>query len=507
MSHLPEDQILGSAEPPPDMQPEPLSGRSPVLAGILSIIPGVGHFYVGLKGQGISYFLLAVIMVSLTFWARETHEFEVSGGLITAVIVLAALYWAWVITSAVFTAMKRRFAPNLGLVIILGFTYVLGWQATEIDLVKFFTEFSDTFSIFSKVLWPWDAAVEREEEYTVAGTGWMNPCPESNADLPEQITGDSSAPWITVEPTCGEFATYNLEEQRTDPGTPLSLTGGGFLPDTEIEIWWNPVSGGAFRPINDGVTISTTTDSEGNFSIEMTAPQHRIPGFAEGSFTHEIQARQLATVGNLHISEAFVLAIGRMIVTIFQAMMATTFGIVLALPLSFLAARNLMWHNWFTRLIYFVVRLIMNIARSIEPIIWGVIATVWVGLGPFAGVIALTIHTIAALGKLYSEAIESIDPGPIEAITATGANRIQSIMYAIVPQIIPPFLSFTIYRWDINVRMSTIIGFVGGGGIGQLLFQWINQSRWSSAGMAVWLIALTVALMDYGSAELRKRFV
>src|SRR5690606_10217601 len=125
------------------------------------------------------------------------------------------------------------------------------------------------------------------------------------------------------------------------------------------------------------------------------------------------------------------------------------------------------------------------VTRSIEPIIWAVIAAVWVGLGPFAGVIAMTIHTIAALGKLYSEAIESIDPGPIEAVTATGANALQRIMYAIVPQIIPPFLSFTIYRWDINVRMSTIIGFVGGGGIGQYLFEWINQSRGTAAGLAV----------------------
>ena len=136
-----------------------------------------------------------------------------------------------------------------------------------------------------------------------------------------------------------------------------------------------------------------------------------------------------------------------------------------------------------------------------------VIATVWVGLGPFAGVIALTLHTIAALGKLYSEAIESIDPGPIEAVTATGANRLQTIVFSIVPQIIPPFLSFTIYRWDINVRVSTIIGFVGGGGIGQILYQWINQSRWSSAGVAVWLIAVTVTVMDAASSELRKRYV
>lgn len=91
---------------------------------------------------------------------------------------------------------------------------------------------------------------------------------------------------------------------------------------------------------------------------------------------------------------------------------------------------------------------------------------VWVGLGPYAGIIALTVHSVASLGKLYSEAIESIDPGPIEAIQATGATRLQTIMFAVVPQMIAPFVSFSIYRWDINVRMSTVIGLVGGGGVG-----------------------------------------
>jgi len=145
--------------------------------------------------------------------------------------------------------------------------------------------------------------------------------------------------------------------------------------------------------------------------------------------------------------------------------------------------------------------------RSIEPLIWAMIGVAWVGLGPFAGVIALTVHSIAALGKLYSEAIESIDTGPIEAIQATGATWMQTIIYAVIPQIIPPFLSFTIYRWDINVRMSTIIGAVGGGGIGFLLFQWIRLTDWSNAGIAVWMIAITVMIMDYASAELRERLI
>jgi phosphonate transport system permease protein len=163
--------------------------------------------------------------------------------------------------------------------------------------------------------------------------------------------------------------------------------------------------------------------------------------------------------------------------------------------------------SWITMTIYYLTRTILNIIRAIEPLIWALIAVVWVGLGPFAGIIALTIHSIASLGKLYSEAIENIDPGPIEAIQATGATWLQTIMYAVVPQMVPPFVSFSIYRWDINVRMSTIIGLVGGGGIGFLLVQYIRLLDYRSAGIAVWFIAITVAMLDYVSSEIRQRFV
>jgi phosphonate transport system permease protein len=157
--------------------------------------------------------------------------------------------------------------------------------------------------------------------------------------------------------------------------------------------------------------------------------------------------------------------------------------------------------------IYYITRTVLNIIRSIEPLIWALIAVVWVGLGPFAGIVALTIHSIAALGKLYSEAIEGIDRGPIEAIQATGANGLQTIVYAVIPQMISPFVSFSIYRWDINVRMSTVIGLVGGGGIGFLLVQYIRLLDYRAAGIAVWFIAITVAILDYVSSEIRQRFV
>ncbi len=157
--------------------------------------------------------------------------------------------------------------------------------------------------------------------------------------------------------------------------------------------------------------------------------------------------------------------------------------------------------------IYYISRTVWNAFRSIEALVWVIVFVVWVGIGPFAGVLALSLHTIAALTKLYSEQVESIMPGPMEAITATGANRLQTIVYAVVPQIIPPYISFTMYRWDINVRMSTIIGFAGGGGIGFLLYQNINLLNYRAASMQMLAIALVVASMDYLSSKLREKVV
>ncbi len=157
--------------------------------------------------------------------------------------------------------------------------------------------------------------------------------------------------------------------------------------------------------------------------------------------------------------------------------------------------------------IYDTSRTVLNTLRSIEPLIMGIVFVIWVGVGPFAGVLALTLHSIASLGKLYSEQVENIDSGPIEAIMSTGANRLQTIIYAVVPQVVPPYIAFTMYRWDINVRMSTIIGFVGGGGIGFLLQQQINLLRYKQAGVAVLAIAIVVSVLDYASAYIRERIV
>jgi phosphonate transport system permease protein len=193
--------------------------------------------------------------------------------------------------------------------------------------------------------------------------------------------------------------------------------------------------------------------------------------------------------------------------TLAIALIATTLSIFLAIPLGFLAARNLMGANPFTRAIYVIVRTLLNILRSIESLIVAIIFVIIVGLGPFAGALALAVHSVAALSKLYSEVIEGIDPGPIEAARATGANWLQVVRYGVIPQIIPPFASFTIYRWDINVRSSTIIGMVGGGGIGQFLVQWIQLNDLRAVSTTFIAIAVVVMAMDFGSAKLREKLI
>jgi phosphonate transport system permease protein len=129
----------------------------------------------------------------------------------------------------------------------------------------------------------------------------------------------------------------------------------------------------------------------------------------------------------------------------------------------------------------------------------------WLSFGTFPGFLALTVVTIASLGKLFSEAVEGIESGPIEALQATGANPLQVVIYGIVPQIVPNFISFIIYHWDINIRISTIIGFVGGGGIGYYLSQQINLLNYHRAGTAIWAIVIVVWAMDFLSSEIRKR--
>lgn len=190
--------------------------------------------------------------------------------------------------------------------------------------------------------------------------------------------------------------------------------------------------------------------------------------------------------------------------TIYMAFIATVAALPFAFLLGFFAARNLMSNSPVFFFLYNLTRFFLNITRSIEPLVWAIIFSVWVGIGPFAGMLALCLHSVSSLAKLYSEQIENISEGPIEAMTATGAHPIQVIWYGVVPQIVLPYLSFTIYRWDINVRMATVIGLVGGGGIGTMLMQYQGLAKWNEVGLLAITIAVIVWVMDYSSSKIRE---
>ena len=198
---------------------------------------------------------------------------------------------------------------------------------------------------------------------------------------------------------------------------------------------------------------------------------------------------------------------GTLIETIAIGLLATIFGTLLAIPFSFFAAHNIMARLPGGTVVYYAMRTFLNIVRAVDPIIWGLVIIVWVGLGDLAGILALTIHTIAALGKLYSEEIEHIDSGPVEAVTATGANLLQVVRYAVIPQIIPPFLGYTLLRWDINMRMATIIGFVAGGGIGFFVLETIRKGAYDQYAAALWAVAIVIIAVDYISSALRARIL
>lgn len=363
--------------------------------------------------------------------------------------------------------------------------YAWSWQAAQMQPSLLVLNATKARGIIGDLLQP--HLFTRPEHTQIARTTIQVPCGAASGEsagkpLPEE----ASEPVIRVAPACA-----SAEETVTVSGT-------GFRPGTRGQLYWAPA--GLQGQLRDMVF---TTDAEGDLQVETTIP----PLLEQQGGESGVVAQVTWQSGGLQPSEPLRTTIDEIIETVFLALMATTLGGIIAIPLSFLGARNLMPRTPWGNAIYNLTRGFFNVMRSIEPIILATIFAIWVGFGPFAGVLALSIVTIASLGKLYSEAAESIESGPIEAITATGANRLQVVVYAVVPQIVPPYTAFTIYQWDINVRISTIIGFVGGGGIGFVLQQWINQTRWTWASVAVWAIVVVVWVMDYTSARVREAIV
>lgn len=574
-----------------------------------------------------------------------------------AVLAAGALaaFWVWqardASTMAALDIGQKKPAIINGILLASLVIFVLGFNITGIDLNKAIIEYQDLSTILPRIFWPWRNAFEFEQIAIEVEQKIQAPCPEG-AEGPPSNSPLEDATWVSATPTCGAITQRDLQGNVT-VGTELTITAGGFTPGQVVDILWKNPIGNAFKPRGVGET-EITVDENGELTTTLFIPEVTIAeATASGDIIHTLLLREnVEEVFTGRLSDEMRLALIGMLETIMIGLMATFFGILLAIPISFLAARNLMGPivdpfsetvgtllgavggvigtryliSYITTLIgglekapipifllvlivlftfvllgtkfgrflfktihtklkpvlatavlsvvvffstafighlvgisisrgivsiplgseaaqpfeislsiataiifgiaglvftlrrgyegefktglmiYAVIRTLLNIVRSIEPIIWAIVAVIWIGLGPFAGTIALTLHTIAALAKLYSESIESIDPGPIEALQSTGATRLQTIIYAVVPQIMPPFISFTLYRWDINIRMSTIIGIVGGGGIGFLVIQWMRLFQYEFVGIAMWLIGITVTALDFISSDIRERF-
>ncbi|RMF28951.1 MAG: phosphonate ABC transporter, permease protein PhnE [Chloroflexi bacterium] len=373
-----------------------------------------------------------------------------------------------------------RWGRSLFLLLLVAAMYIWSWNAAGMQPSLLIEGAPKARHILLDLLRP--HLLERGEETQTAETVIEVPC----SAAPPQPPPPAKGPRLSLSKPCAAAR------------EPITVTGEGFRPNTQGRLYWLPR--GLQGRLRDA---RFTTDAQGRFQVETTIP----PLLEEQGGLSGLQVELSWESGQLRPSEPLRITLAKIIETIFLALMATTAGGIVAVPLSFLGARNLMPRTWLGTLIYGATRTFFNLTRSIEPIILATIFAIWVGFGPFAGVLALSVVTVASLGKLYSEAVESIDPGPIEAIRATGANEAQVIVYAVIPQIIPPYLAFTIYHWDINVRISTIIGFVGGGGIGFVLRQWINQTQWTWASVAVWAIVIVVWAMDYTSARVREVLV
>lgn len=194
--------------------------------------------------------------------------------------------------------------------------------------------------------------------------------------------------------------------------------------------------------------------------------------------------------------------LGELLSTLQIALWGTVLAVVCAVPFGLLSSSNIApW--WICQ----PVRRVMDAARAINEMVFAMLFVVAVGLGPFAGVLALFIHTTGILSKLFSEAVEAIDPQPVEGIRATGAHVLEEIVYGVLPQVMPLWISYALYRFESNVRSATVVGMVGAGGIGVILWEVIRSFQYAQTCAVLLMIVATVSAIDLASSRLRKVFI
>ena len=457
--------------------------RSPILAALLSaLIPGLGQGFVRRWYRGVAILLASLVVAGMVLWYGQPFWYFAPAGI-----------WVWNIWDAASLAGGRARTILIPIVIGLVAAYGIGWRVVGVDFAA--ANLDRALAVARPMLHP-DMFTLRTETNEMWAPVQV-PCPTTGSAPVSRREDNGRVASIT--PACG------------GPTDALTVNVTGMWPDTDTQIWWRTAISDTnlLGGTNGDKMLVVRTDANGSLTTSIHVPLNILIAQPDQtlSLEHQIHFTQTKPIGGIQISYNGGFVLQGMLETVAMALMATVLAIFLAVPISFLAARNLMSGNSLTFGIYVIVRTLLNILRSVEALLFAIVFVVITGLGPFAGVLALMCHSIAALAKLYSEVIEGIDPGPIEAIKATGANWVQVARYGVIPQIIPPFASFTIYRWDINVRTATVIGMVGGGGIGLYLIQWIQLNDFRAVSAAFIAIAVVVILLDFISAKVRERLV
>ncbi|MDP6415749.1 MAG: hypothetical protein QGG54_12115, partial [Gammaproteobacteria bacterium] len=351
---------------------------APVSALLSLMLPGLGQIMARSPRRGLTMLFSLISSAALLAWrirvvarrevgfsAQIVKAYDLQPTLLYLTIAIALLY-LWTVLDAYLLAHRPESGKAVGpFILILAVFFSLGWQISEIDWVSFATQLEDGKPTIMKIMWPWERALHYPEEYLIVRTIVEVPCID---EASAETLAPENEPTLRVQPRCGELTTRDTE------GTTISVTGINLLPMTETAIWWKDPENQEFRQRQGGESVVVTTDNDGSFQVAILMPK-RLVGSQSGrdysaaareADKWELQARQLAAVGKAEWSLEISLIVEKMIETIFLGMMATFFGVILAIPISFLAARNLMSSSPLTMGVYYLVRTVMNIVRSIE---------------------------------------------------------------------------------------------------------------------------------------------
>lgn len=295
-----------------------------------------------------------------------------------------------------------------------------------------------------------------------------------------------------TKPATPTISPTELREQLLRPLPRLSLKMVVILLVIVLVLAW---SWSASRPteINRVSGILDAVGAMADLLRRMAPPEFEL---ARGT-------KNVVNVLGNEITIGWPVVVTAVVETIQMAIIGTVAAVIMSIPLSLLAARNVSPHP----AIYQTVRLILNFLRSIPELVYALLFVAAVGLGPFTGVLALAFSSVGSLTRLYAEAIEQIDPQQVNALRATGANGLQTFIYAVVPQALPLLISYSIVYFESNVRHATILGYVGAGGVGYKLFEYMGTSAYRKLLGTAIVLVIAVTIIDRFSNYLRQRFI